>query len=85
MMPQLRKQGGQMIVEAVLIIVLFMGATMLVTNYFKDNDVLKKLIHGPWQNLAGMLQNGIWGTPEKTVGLHPNSHKRHVVITGEAP
>lgn len=72
-----------MITEAVLIIVMLMGFTVLVANYFKSNEVLKQLITGPWAHLSGMLQNGVWATPQAGALIHPNSHDRHVVITGE--
>lgn len=81
--PNLAGQGGQLIVEAVLIIVMLMAFTMTVANYFKDNELLKQLISGPWQNLAGMLQNGVWAPPGAGAVIHPNSHIRHIVITGE--
>lgn len=78
-------QSGQMIVEAVLIITLLMGATFLVTNYFRNNEVLKTLVQGPWISLAGMLQNGSWGPIKDTAAIHPSAHGRHIVITGESP
>lgn len=83
MKPTLASQGGQMITEAILILVLLFGFTFLVANYFKNNEVLKQMITGPWQNLAGMLQNGVWATPEAGAVIHPNGHTRHIVITGE--
>jgi len=83
MKPALNNQGGQLIVEAVLIIVMLVGFTFMVANYFKSNEVLKQLISGPWQNLAGMMQNGVWAPPAVGAAIHPNSHNRGVVITGE--
>jgi hypothetical protein len=82
-MPGLRNQGGQQIVEAILIIVILMGTTMIAASYFKNQEVIKKLISGPWQNLAGMIQNGVWLPPQQSNISHPNGHGRHVVITGE--
>lgn len=81
--PSIRSQGGQLIVEAVLIIVMMMGITMLTANYFKNSEVLKQLITGPWAHLSGMLQNGVWAPPGAGALSHPNGHERHVVITGE--
>jgi hypothetical protein len=78
-----RGQGGQLIVEAVLIIVVMMAVTFAVGNYFKSQEVFKSLITKPWQSLAGLLQNGVWGAPAVTNVSHPNGHGRHIVITGE--
>lgn len=72
-----------MILEAVLIIVMLVGFSLLVANYFKKNELLKQLISGPWQNLAGMLQNGQWSPPAVGALTHPNAHNRGVVITGD--
>lgn len=78
-----RSQGGQMIVEAVLIITVLLGVTMLTVKYFKDNELIKGLIHGPWLSMAGMLQNGVWGPPDVTNRSHPTGHFRHIIVEGE--
>ena len=78
-----KNQAGQLIVEAVLIIVLLLAVTFTVANFFKKQELIKQLISGPWQSLAGLIENGVWGTPEKTAVSHPNGHGRHIVITGE--
>lgn len=83
MKPAVGNEKGQLIVEAVLIIVMLMGLTMLAANYFKNNELLKQMISGPWQNLAGMLQNGVWASRSSGAVIHPNSFGRNVVITGE--
>lgn len=82
MRPSLKSQRGQMVTEAILILVVFMAVTFAIAQFFKDQELLKKLISGPWQNMAGMLQNGSWGTPEATAESHPNSHVRHISIQG---
>lgn len=83
MKPNLSSQGGQLIVEAVLILVLLFGATMLVANYFKKEELLVQLIQAPWKNLSGMLSNGVWNTPEASYSAHPNAHGRHISIVGQ--
>ena len=79
----IQNQSGQLIVEAVLILVVLMGVSMAVANYFKENEVLKTMISGPWANLSGMLQNGVWATPAAGGAIHPNAGGRHVAIIGE--
>lgn len=81
--PNLRSQSGQMITEAILILVMLLGVTFAAASYFKDKELLKHMIQDPWQSLAGMLQNGAWGPPDKTNAAHPNGHFRHIVIQGE--
>lgn len=82
-LPDLKSEKGQQIVEAVLIIVLLVGFTFIVANYFKQKEVLKNIITGPFQTLAGMLQNGVWATREAGTLSHPAGDGRHIVITGE--
>ncbi len=77
-------QSGQMILEAILIMVMCLGFTFLVARYFKDEEVLKQLITTPWKTMAGMLQNGSWMTPEASNAQHPNGHFRHISIQGES-
>lgn len=81
--PNLASQGGQLIIEAILIIVVLMAVTFTIANFFKSQELIKQLITGPWQSLAGVIQNGVWGTPAATNASHPNGHGRHIVITGE--
>lgn len=83
-MKRLAKQGGQMITEAVLIIVLLFGFTFAVATYFKDQEVLRQIITGPWQNLAGLLQNGVWQPLDRSMVNHPVGHTRHISIQGES-
>lgn len=82
--PSLKNQSGQLIIEGVLIIVVLMAVTFAAGKYFKDKEVVKSVITGPFENLAGLLQNGVWGAPGKTASSHPNGHFRHIVIEGEA-
>lgn len=79
----IRGQSGQAVTEAVLILVLLMGFTLLVANYFKNQEVLKRLIQGPFQHLAGMMQNGMWTPPDQGIVNHPNSHERHITVQGD--
>lgn len=81
--PNLRSQGGQLIMEAVILMVILVGVALTITKYFTSQEVLHNLISGPWKSLAGMMQNGEWGTPDATDAIHPNAHNRHVVILGE--
>jgi hypothetical protein len=79
----IKNQRGQAITEAVLILVLLFGFTTAVVSYFKSEEVLQKIVTGPFTYLAGMLQNGVWLPPDKGAPSHPTSHSRHIVITGD--
>ena len=76
-------QSGQLVVEAVLIIVALMFVTFMVASYFKDKEFVKKLISGPWVSLAGLIEDGVWLPLGQSATSHPNGHGRHVTIDGE--
>lgn len=78
-----RNTSGQFVVEAILIIVIFFGVTVFIAGQFKQNQVVASLISGPWRNLSGILQNGIWAPPNASMSRHPNNQSRHVSFRGE--
>jgi hypothetical protein len=82
--PNIASQAGQMITEAILIMVLLMSFTFMAAKFFKDKEIFRQLITGPWSNLAGMIQNGVWAPVGPGSASHPNSHGRHIAIQGES-
>jgi hypothetical protein len=79
----LHQQSGQAITEAILILVLLLGFTFTVANYFKGQELLKQLVTGPFASLAGVFQNGVWAPPDKGAASHPTNHSRHIGVEGE--
>lgn len=75
---QIRNQGGQVIVEAVLLMVMMMATTYAVTNYFRQNKVASKLTLEPWQKLSGMIECGSWSDCRANKGLHPSTRNRNL-------
>ena len=76
---------GQSVVEAVLIMVILLGISTVVASTFRSNEYISNIVSGPWQNLAGMIQNGAWAPPESSMQLHPNNNARHRSTRGEGP
>lgn len=82
---QLNRQSGQMIVESVVIMLVLLTIMAVFTTTMKQNEIFSRLVVGPWQSLAGMLQNGAWGSPAQTMAFHPVFHdRRHTMIGEEA-
>lgn len=79
----IKGQAGQAITEAILLMVVFFGITLMVSQYFVDQEVLASLVKRPWQTLSGVVQNGVWETPERGIARHPNTHIRHISNEGE--
>ena len=84
-MKRRNNQSGQMTVEAILIITLLLSITMATTKMIQDEGYLARLVEGPWQHLAGMMENGIWAPPEAGRADHPNHLLRHGSPQGDAP
>jgi hypothetical protein len=67
-MKSLQNQSGQLVVEAVLLIAVIMGITMLTSAYIQRNEFANKLVAKPWKTLSGMIECGTW------TGCGPQSH-----------
>jgi hypothetical protein len=81
--PTIRNQKGQSSVEMVLIITVLVAIAITVSEGFRKNELFAKLVSGPWQSLAGLIQNGVWGTPKDTYSQHPNQFERVNTVRGE--
>lgn len=55
----------------------------LIFKTLRNQDVVSQLVDGPWEIMAGMIENGVWGTPAKTRAVHPNYLGRHISLKGE--
>ena len=75
-----KNQKGQIVIESVLLAVLTMAIVMTTFNYLRDNKFLAKLIDGPWQKVAGMLECGVWDTQAKACTKHPNQLARSLTL-----
>lgn len=72
-------QGGQVIVEYILMMVVVLTLSFMVQNFLKEKGFLKNLVFEPWARLNGMVQCGVWnpcGVEVAKGGLHPNAAER---------
>ena len=82
---KLKEQGGQMIVESVLIMTMLVGFAFFISSYFRSNEIVAKLISSPWTNLAGVIQNGTWAPATQNMRLHPSDMDRRISLEGDKP
>jgi hypothetical protein len=68
---------GQILIESVLMMVVLLGLLFTGTRMLRDNEVIAKLISGPWILIAGMVENGQWKPVAQARANHPNSIGRH--------
>lgn len=81
----MKRNSGQITIEAVLVLTILMSTAFASLQVFKDSNYLSKMVEGPWQHLAGMIENGMWGPPQQGKGKHPNHVTRHGSPQGDAP
>lgn len=67
----LKKQKGQLIIEAMLIMMLALAAGVLIKKRFADKNFIGALVAGPWGQISGMASNGNWKKVEEGKSLHP--------------
>ncbi len=76
-------QSGQLVVEAILLMVAMFSFVLVIANTFKKENFFAQIISAPWQNMSGMIQNGVWAPPGSSMALHPSQHARHRVLRGD--
>lgn len=83
--PQLKflNPQGQMVIETILLSIVLLGITLFLVQFFKREELIKKIISGPWDHLSGMIQNGVWASHADSMNFHPNSHYRHISLKGD--
>ena len=82
---KLNEQSGQMIVESVLIMTMLVGFAFIVSSNMRSSETISKLVSGPWANLAGVIQNGAWGSPQSTMRRHPSNFEKKISLKGDTP
>ncbi len=70
----LKQQGGQLIVEVVLLLAIGTGLSVMAVNFLKDQKIVQNIFGKPWGALSGMIECGSWNGCQK--GLHSGSGDR---------
>lgn len=73
-MKRLNNQGGQLVVEAVLLLAVGAFLSTMIVNYLKDNQFAQNLVAKPWSMMSGMVECGVWAECGKgQSGKHPGT------------
>lgn len=75
------KQSGQMTIEMMLLMTIFLAGSIFVLNQMKSQQTLASFVEGPWIPLKGMIEDGEWSKDSKE--LHPNLINRHASYFGD--
>lgn len=73
---RLKNEKGQMTVEAILLLVIFVGIFMVTQRVFKSKKYLSQIVSGPWSYIQGMIESGVWMPAEEGKVRHPNRFTR---------
>ncbi len=79
----LGNQRGQLTIEAILIACIFSAIALSVTRFAKAEQLVSKVVEGPWLPLRGMIENGVWASGDKAKAQHPSMKTRHSSNEGE--
>jgi hypothetical protein len=71
---------GQFLIETVLTMVLTVGLFIAATGQLKESKALSKLIGGPWEKVSGMIESGVWASPDEARKKHPNQLDRSLSL-----
>lgn len=78
-----KNNKGQMTVEAVLIVTLFVTLAIMAKQMLNEKKILSAMIDKPWSYIAGMVESGVWMPSDQAKLEHPNYLKRHGSPEGE--
>lgn len=67
---------GQVVIEYILLMVLAVGGITFLANTFRESQTIAKLVDGPWQKMAGMIECGVWEARKDACTKHPNNLSR---------
>ena len=79
----LKNQGGQLVVEAVLLMSLLLFISYFVQTSLRETQFAQRLVAKPWEKLQGMIECGTWQACG--AGLHPNARSRQLTYDPRVP
>jgi hypothetical protein len=80
-------RGGQMTIEAVLIMVVLMGVVLAFQKRATANSYASAFTEGPWLPIQGMIEDGVWTkNPTSGMAMHPSLlYRHHTTLTNDTP
>ena len=81
----IKNQRGQIAVEYILLSVIVLGVFLAVRNQLTSDNTMGNFVQKPWAMVAGMVETGVWGDPQRVRAQHPGSLKRHNSYKGDNP
>ena len=80
----LRKNSGQVMVESLLMLVLFVAIATFVMKQVRSNEWFASMLSKPWTAVSIMIENGVWDTNLQSArAKNPTQFARVVSFKGE--
>lgn len=76
----IRNQGGQFLIEGVLLMVVMLGIFVASMNALREGHFLASLIEQPWGQVQGMIECGVWGSPQIACKSLPGQVNRNASL-----
>ena len=76
----LKNRRGQFLIEGVLLMTITIGLFIFGMGKLREGQFLAKLISGPWEKVAVMIETGTWETRAVGVAKHPNTQNRGISL-----
>lgn len=73
-------ERGQFAIEAVLLMVVMLSIFIASTNALRDGKFLAKLVGNPWEQVAGMIECGVWAPPKTACKSLPSQPDRNISL-----
>ncbi len=80
-----QNERGQLTIEAILLMCVFVSISIYVSRYARAEQLVAKVVEGPWLPIRGMIENGVWETGAKAKSHHPSMKIRHSSNKGDVP
>lgn len=80
---QMIRQRGQMTIEMILLLSIFVGISLTVMRYANQQKWMENLVSGPWRPLQGMIEDGVWVDVKTSKDFHPSLKGRHGSFNGD--
>ena len=78
-----KNEKGQATIEAILIATILLTTSLAMTSQLRQRRILSRLVGQPWSFISGLIENGVWDTPERGAINHPNHLERHATPQGD--
>lgn len=73
----IKNSRGQMTIEAILLLTIFIGIFLLAQKTFKSKKYISQMVEGPWSYVQGMIEDGVWLSASNSKSKNPNLFNRH--------